>query len=563
MAKRKSAKYIIDVPMLMCEWNFAKNKDIGLFPEQIATGNATKKIWWKCLKCGYEWQATAGHRTDKKRSTGCPKCAANNRVKERRKKILTQGNIQLVYPHLLAEWDFEKNTNIKPEDISKGSHNKIWWKCKNGHSWQTAVGNRIKGHGCPYCSGRLAITGLNDLLTVNPILAREWNYEKNGDLKPELVTANSQKKVWWLCPSCGHEWQSTIGNRNKKRGCPACSKYRHVSIPEKAIAFYLSQYYLSVENNKKFDWLQNMELDIFIPDISLAIEYDGRNWHKSLSRDIVKDKLCVNNGIDLIRVREIGLEVYQTTAKVFITQEPSLDLVYLQPVILEILEYIRKKYDSNCIVDVNVQRDYYKILSLIDGVKAGSSLGEKFPELLDEWNYAKNGPIDPYKISSGSSRKVWWICKNGHEWKTAVSNRTNVSNQNKCPYCQTKRVTKGENDLISINAPFLVDWDYSKNSITPDECTLHSGKEVWWKCHKCGHEWKSTVDARSKHGCFKCSRHIIGKLKSKPVENIDTHKVYPSATIAERELKLYAGAVGKCCRGERKTAGGYHWKYVE
>ena len=47
----------------------------------------------------------------------------------------------------------------------------------------------------------------------NSTLATEWNYEKNEKLRPEHVTANSRKKVWWICNE-GHEWQATIASRN-------------------------------------------------------------------------------------------------------------------------------------------------------------------------------------------------------------------------------------------------------------------------------------------------------------------------------------------------------------
>ena len=85
------------------------------------------------------------------------------------------------------------------------------------------VSSRNKGACCPYCSGRYAIKGENDLQTVNPSLAKEWNYEKNDGLTPMDVLPNSNKKVWWKC-SEGHEWQSTINHRNNGRGCPICAK---------------------------------------------------------------------------------------------------------------------------------------------------------------------------------------------------------------------------------------------------------------------------------------------------------------------------------------------------
>jgi hypothetical protein len=72
-----------------------------------------------------------------------------------------------------------------------------------------------------YCSGH-AVCNDNCLQTLNPALAKEWHPKKNGNLAANKVTANSGKKVWWLC-SKGHEWESTIANRNNGRGCPFCS----------------------------------------------------------------------------------------------------------------------------------------------------------------------------------------------------------------------------------------------------------------------------------------------------------------------------------------------------
>ena len=51
----------------------------------------------------------------------------------------------------------------------------------------------------------------------------EWDYEKNGDLRPEMVSVGSADKVWWKC-SKGHEWQATIDSRNRGNGCPICRK---------------------------------------------------------------------------------------------------------------------------------------------------------------------------------------------------------------------------------------------------------------------------------------------------------------------------------------------------
>ena len=61
------------------------------------------------------------------------------------------------------------------------------------------------------------------LADLRPDLAKRWHPTKNGDLKPSDISAGSDKKVWWRCPDCGHEWQARIGNGKQGRGCPVCA----------------------------------------------------------------------------------------------------------------------------------------------------------------------------------------------------------------------------------------------------------------------------------------------------------------------------------------------------
>ena len=130
---------------------------------------------------------------------------------------------------LMAEWNFEKNVGLTPADILQSSNKKVWWICEKGHEWQAIVGNRNKGTGCPYCYGRVAITGENDLQTVNPALAKEWNFEKNYGVLPSEVLPNSSKKVWWICRN-GHEWEARIGTRNQGNNCPYCAGQKVLKV---------------------------------------------------------------------------------------------------------------------------------------------------------------------------------------------------------------------------------------------------------------------------------------------------------------------------------------------
>ena len=130
------------------------------------------------------------------------------------------------HPELLLDWDYSKN-KINPELVSCGVDKVVYWKCHNcSLEWKARISHRAKGIGCPYCSGRLPIKGINDLKTVNPELADDWNYEKNMQLIPEMLKPNSNKKVWWKCKECGHEWDAVVSSRNSGRGCPECAKNR-------------------------------------------------------------------------------------------------------------------------------------------------------------------------------------------------------------------------------------------------------------------------------------------------------------------------------------------------
>ena len=97
----------------------------------------------------------------------------------------------------------------------------VWWICEKGHEWQINISNRNSGNNCPYCSGRYPVVGETDLLTTHPNIAKEWDYEKNEGLTPEMVTAGSEKKVYWKCKK-EHSWMAVIKSR-RKNGCPICS----------------------------------------------------------------------------------------------------------------------------------------------------------------------------------------------------------------------------------------------------------------------------------------------------------------------------------------------------
>lgn len=393
---------------------------------------------------------------------------------------------------LMAEWNWERNTGFDPSQLTIGSGKKVWWKCGKGHEWQAAIVNRNKGNGCPYCSGRKVLTGYNDLQTVNSVLAKEWNHEKNNGLTPADVTANSNKKAWWKC-SKGHEWKAIIANRNKGVGCPICNSERNTSFPEYAIAYYLKKYGLDVIHSYRE---KGYELDIYIPSPKIAIEYDGYFWHKSKAKkDLNKNLRCQKDGIKLYRIRE-GLPQLNDSSIDYVIQRDQKDL----PKILE--EILSDIIGTN--VDVNIKRDSIAIENLREYSEKERSILLSNPEIAKEWNYEKNGNLKPEYFATNSNKKVWWKCSKGHEWQAVIASRN--SGGYGCPYCLGLYAVKGENDLQTVNPGLAKEWNWEMNgTLTPEHFTANSGEKVWWKCSK-GHEWQAKIYHRNNgSGCPYCS----------------------------------------------------------
>jgi hypothetical protein len=62
----------------------------------------------------------------------------------------------------------------------------------------------------------------NNISRLNPGISNEWDYQRNGNLLPNMITAGSGKKVWWTCP-LGHSYFSSVSSRMQGRGCPICA----------------------------------------------------------------------------------------------------------------------------------------------------------------------------------------------------------------------------------------------------------------------------------------------------------------------------------------------------
>lgn len=508
---KEPKRYIADIPFLLKEWNWDKNKDFS--PYSIGAGSS-RKMWWKCSVCGNEWEATPNSRSGSK-ECGCPKCGIKKLVKHNlEKRVEKVGSLSLRYPALLEEWDYNKNT-LDPQSIPPQTGKKVWWTCKKcGHSWAATVQSRTRGgNGCPKCGKEKAkkttaenkLKHYGSLAKTNPELLEEWDYALNN-ISPDSISWHYSKKVHWICRK-GHKFESSPSRRVRlKRGCPICARECGTSFPEQAIYFYINTIVPS-ENR----YIHNdVEIDVYIPSLQVGIEYDGLYYHnsiKSAKKEARKNRILEVDGIRLIRIKEsTAFKVVDDT--IFVVPTKNYD--YLKDAINIIITKIGLCEE----IDIDPIRDRMQILEQYVVNEKKNSIVQRMPNVAKQWDYKKNGTIKPEYIRASSNQKYWWTCENGHSWEASVYSR---ANGNGCPCCSGKTLVLGENDLLSQNPKLAKEWNAQKNGdLTPDMVTIKNGKSVWWKCPKCGHEWKTSVAHRSEgKGCPVCGRQKCDQSRSK------------------------------------------------
>lgn len=173
---------------------------------------SNKKVWWKCsVNPLHEWEAIICNRN---KGTGCPMCSG--RVTD------ATNNLLVKYPEIGKEWHPTKNS-IGADKVVGGSNKEYWWRCSTNpfHEWEASPNTRVRGNGCPHCTGRTTFGG-NTVKDKYPQLVSEWDKEKNGDLTPSDVCPKSDLKAWWLCPEKRHSFQTKISSRTSGTGCPVC-----------------------------------------------------------------------------------------------------------------------------------------------------------------------------------------------------------------------------------------------------------------------------------------------------------------------------------------------------
>lgn len=292
-------------PDVATEWS---DRNYPLRPDMV-TAFSNRKAWWRCNK-GHEWYTLISTRSG---GSQCPYCSGT---------LLLKGfnDLQTAQPELALEWS-ARNGSLSPDMVNDKSTKMVWWKCRAcSFEWLSQIKTRVKGSKCPVCSNREVHPGYNDIVTTDPNIASEWDTEKNRKLKPTKINRNSLYSVWWKC-SHGHSWKArvvdrTIGGLN----CCHCEEEYQSIFPAFLVSMYATQNECRAVLNS--DKQIGLTLDIYIPELRLAIDYTKPTNIEERNAEEIKKHICVKNGIKYCRQPYAGNEIeYATNIKRLLRQE--------------------------------------------------------------------------------------------------------------------------------------------------------------------------------------------------------------------------------------------------
>ena len=368
-----------------------------------------------------------------------------------------------------------KNPTIQIIDEYKGARKKILCKCKKcQYIWEIRADHLLEGHGCPKCGGALKKN--------NELFLKQFG-DKQQLIEPLEEYINAKTKILCRCKICHNEWKALPNKLLEGNGCPLCASRKKTSFPEQAIYYYIKQVFPDAVN--RYNVLKNKcELDIYIPQKKIGIEYDGIYWHKNKT-DLEKSKykICKSKGITLFRIRENEGENDE--------EEVSADYIILRkyPYVSDTLDNSIKLLmkQMNIKANVDTKRDSIKIQEQYYRELACNSLQQKYPNVSEEWEYEKNGNITPAKVSYASNERYWWKCKKcQYIWRAQVADRT--VGRKGCPKCKGQ---KSSERYTKSNEQFLEELKKINPYIQPLEEYKKTHIPILVRCIICGNEWKA------------------------------------------------------------------------
>lgn len=439
------------------------------------------------------------------------------------------------------EFDHKKN-DIKISQIRKFSSEKIWWICKEGHSWKVSPHARNHVHHitkkkyitrCPICS--LKEVGKKGRSELPQQFIEEFDHKKNK-IKLEKLTKTYSKRIWWKCKK-GHVWQAPpaarlrYGGRSEKDEreislCPTCQKLGTLKVKDHVRKYFnpklnpniileeLPQKSTVVINwqcpkNSSHKWSgqynsrANKESSCpFCKGNKIEDKYLLKNLYPNVFSKIIKDN------------KKINYEELSSGAKTLVKFKcPNGNDHIFTNAIVRMTKYNRSFTKQKANKHDKLNCPYCRN----DRLSVTNSLNITHPKLANIFNEKKN-KIKINKVLFVSSKKYWWNCKKkGHVFYAQTYNvqRSLNTKYNGCNICTGRKLDKSNS--FKINYPKLFkEIHKSKNKkIDLNSLTISSTKYIYWQCPNVkDHVWKNKVYLRINQKCPYCTNYKLHKTNS-------------------------------------------------
>lgn len=314
-----------------------------------------------------------------------------------------------LYPEIASEAD-----GWNPSLVSSGSHKKLQWRCKFGHTWTVSPNARTNNNSkCPICSNRRVWTGFNDLLTLFP---ESENFCHGWD--PSKILSNSSKVKEWKCEK-GHIWDSVVSETVKfKFSCPVCSGRRIVKGVNDLESCFpeIAKQIIGEDPSKIYKYSHSTQEWVCNLNHTWKASVRTRTKH-NFGCPYCGNKKLLSGFNDLKTTRpDLASSAYGWDPSTVIHgSSKAKEWICERGHIWKTKVYARMR--SGC--------PYCTNRLVLFGF---NDLKTKYPELAKQAN-----GWDPSIVLPGSSKRLEWKCDCGCSWKTTPNNRT--SNYSNCPAC--------------------------------------------------------------------------------------------------------------------------------
>lgn len=446
--------------------------------------------------------------------------------------------------------DNERNAidGIDSSALFVNSSKLINWKCENGHTFKEKVCVIYKRkYKCFFCTGRQVWSGENDLLTLYPELAREFDVTQNG-ITPDKISPKDTKLYWWTCHNHHPSFLQSVEHRvNRKTQCPYCTG-RKIIVGESDLET------LFPEIAKEWDVEKNSGV---MPDEVSPFTYNAYWWscpkgHSYQKKVIQRTKF--HKAIDCPKC-----------IKAHSTSFPEQTVFYyVKKCFPDAINRYREPFDNGMELDIYIPS--YHMGIEYDGVAFHNNEDQHNRELK---KYIKCQQLGIRLIRIKESEDTWndtadaiyFIKKRTKDEELSVFLRLlfgnlfvfqmhsfSVNNQDEkvlnryCGFPTDFNVSRDRSKILE----YLIDIDHSlgcqhpeiaamwsdalNGSLTPFMFTSGSNYPAIWKCPKCENTWKSAISSivsRKVKLCQVCSMKENGKT----ITRVKTEK---NGSLAER-----------------------------